>query len=65
VQGFLRPGIGYLFQSLAFLINVHRWEKILGGAKNGTAVTMGKRESVKIVAPTKERKEGVDGYEQV
>jgi hypothetical protein len=61
----LRPGIGYLFQSLAFLINVHRWEKILGGAKNGTAVTMGKRESVKILAQTQERKEGVDGYEQV
>jgi len=34
---------------LSFLINVHRWEKILGGAKNGTAVTMGKRESLRLV----------------
>jgi len=65
VQGILRPGIGYLFQSLSFLINVHRWEKILGGAKNGTAVTMGKRESVKLVRTTQERKESLYGYEQV
>jgi hypothetical protein len=48
---------------LSFLINVHRWEKILGGAKNGTAVTMGKRESVRLVTSPQERKESLDGYE--
>ena len=40
IQGIVRPGIGYLFQSLAFLVNIHRWERILAGSKTGTAMTI-------------------------
>jgi len=32
---FLRPCFGYYFQSLSFLVNLHRWETIFGGTAGG------------------------------
>lgn len=30
-QGFTRSGYGYMFQNLAFLVNIYRWKAILAG----------------------------------
>jgi hypothetical protein len=38
----MRPAFGYLFQQLALLINIHRWERIFGINEAGWMLTMSK-----------------------
>jgi hypothetical protein len=50
VRGILRPGLGYLFQSVAFLINIERWSVILAGGSTAGRQKALKEEKIKLVS---------------
>ena len=47
-RGIMRPGMGYLFQNLAFLVNIERWNIILTGRStaNSESFAQGRADSL-------------------
>ena len=49
-RGIFRPGLGYLSQSVSFLINIERWSVILAGGSTAGRKRKQPKENIKLVS---------------